>query len=167
MTTETTWKPVRGYEGLYAVNQIGQVIRTKPYNNSTGKPLASPLAHGYPRVGLSKNGFVSYHLVHRLVADAFIGIKDGQIVNHIDGNPGNPRLENLEVCDYSRNEWHKRHVLMKNSRPSFTKLTPQIVESIRNELAAGAKGKSLAAKYAVSRSLISQVKRRQVWRFDY
>lgn len=164
MHTNTEWRDVRGYEGLYVINSNGEVFRTKKYNNSKDAPRKAPLTHGYPRVGLSKNGLVRYHLVHRLVADAFIGIQDGQIVNHLDGDQSNCRLDNLEVCDYSRNEWHKRHVLGKNTRPNFTKLCPDAVTDIRQRLANGETGISLAKRYGVSKGLISQIKHGSIWR---
>lgn len=164
MSQENDWRDVRGYEGLYIVSSNGEILRTKKYNNSKDTPRKAPLTHGYPRVGLSKNGLVSYHLVHRLVADAFIGIKDGQIVNHLDGDRSNCRLDNLEICDYSRNEWHKRRVLGKNTRPNFTKLSPDAAADIRRQLADGETGLSLAKRYSVSKSLISQIKHRSIWR---
>lgn len=164
MSQENDWRDVRGYEGLYIVSSNGEILRTKKYNNSKDTPRKAPLTHGYPRVGLSKNGIVHYHLVHRLVADAFIGIKDKQIINHLDGNRENCRLENLEICDYSRNEWHKRHVLGKSTRPNFTKLSTDSVANIRQRLANGETGASIARHYNVSKSLISQIRRGHIWR---
>lgn len=45
--------------------------------------------------------------VHQLVAQAFIpGFIKGTELNHIDGNPGNNRITNLEMSNKSHNQLH-------------------------------------------------------------
>jgi hypothetical protein len=62
---------------------------------------------GYFRVQLWSGGFVKHHLVHRLVANAFITNPDGKPqVNHIDGNKKNNNVENLEWVTQSENQIH-------------------------------------------------------------
>lgn len=59
---------------------------------------------GYKRIVASINGIVSTHLVHRLVATAFIpNPKNLPCINHKDENRGNNRVDNLEWCDYLYN----------------------------------------------------------------
>ena len=54
--------------------------------------------------------------VHRLVAMAFIPNPDSKPqVNHIDGNPGNNCVSNLEWCTAKENQWHRRNILGKTS----------------------------------------------------
>lgn len=59
------------------------------------------------RVDLWKNGEHKTWLVHRLVALTFIPNPYFRpCVNHIDGNPANNHVENLEWCTYSENQHH-------------------------------------------------------------
>ena len=54
-----------------------------------------------------KDGKEKTWLVHRLVALAFIPKVDGkECINHIDGNPKNNRVENLEWCNHTENNNH-------------------------------------------------------------
>ena len=108
---ETIWKPVKGYEGLYEVSNLGQVrslSRTKqgkfkknglPSYYTTKEKLLKPkvATDGYYTVTLSdKYGTRKFCRVHRLVATAFIENPDNkEIVHHKDENIKNNRVENL------------------------------------------------------------------------
>ena len=77
-------------------------------NNRSGRILKpSPDSHGYPQVILSDHGHKKAHLVHRLVAKAFVdGYDDALQVNHRDGNKFNNRSSNLEWVTPSENSKH-------------------------------------------------------------
>jgi len=107
------WKPVVGYEGLYEVSDTGQV-RSLPRNGtvSYSRILRPNNVRGYLQVALQKNGKRKDFKVHRLVADAFIPNPERKrTVNHIDGNKGNNRVENLEWATDSENQLHSVYVL--------------------------------------------------------
>lgn len=71
-----------------------------------------PDKQGYLRVLLFANGVHKNCQVHRLVATAFIpNPKNLPVVNHIDGNPKNNRVNNLEWCTQSANVLHAIHSL--------------------------------------------------------
>lgn len=95
------WKDVDGYDGLYKVSTLGRVkgkYRIKSQQDN-GK--------GYLMVRLNKNGESRWHLVHRLVAKAFIeNPQNKPTVNHIDGNRKNNKFNNLEWATYSENNLH-------------------------------------------------------------
>lgn len=64
-------------------------------------------ANGYVRVELWENGRGKKHLVHRLLAKAFIPNPEAKPqVNHIDGDTQNNALENLEWVTQSENQKH-------------------------------------------------------------
>ena len=55
--------------------------------------------------------------VHRLLALTFLRhpiITDGFVINHIDGNPLNNSLSNIEWCTYTRNITHARDAKLRD-----------------------------------------------------
>ena len=106
------WKDVRGYEGLYQVSNTGKVRSMVFRNNKITKPRIKELKininnHNRAYVSLYKDGTVKNCIVHRLVAMAFIeNPLSLPEVNHIDGNPINNNVENLEWCTMKYNHMH-------------------------------------------------------------
>lgn len=101
------WRDVVGYEGLYKVNEFGDVLALN-YGRTGQKRLIKPQndGRGYLNVGLYKNGKRKYHKIHRLVATAFCeGADYFNEVNHIDEDKTNNHYSNLEWCtsEYNAN----------------------------------------------------------------
>ncbi|WIL37563.1 NUMOD4 domain-containing protein [Kurthia sp. YJT4] len=142
MNDEIVWKDVVGYEGLYEVSDTG-LIRTYSYKTTYTK------YHGIrhwkqrilkdktpnnrdTRVTLWKNGKSKDYLVHRLVAEAFIvKVNQKNCINHIDGNPKNNHVSNLEWCNHQENNNHafdndlmstNKKVILVNSNTGETHL---------------------------------------------
>ena len=84
------WIVIKGYDGLYLVNDEGQV-----WSQRAGRLLKPGIAsNGYPTVALGRG---NTRTLHSLVADAFLGPRPpGKEVRHKDGVRTNPRLSNLE-----------------------------------------------------------------------
>jgi len=108
---------IAGYEGLYAVNKKGDVwsykkdckVGARGGVTVRGGIILKPAIQrkGHLRVVLIKDGIRKQHLVHRLVAKSFIKNPDNlQFVNHIDCNPSNNHVSNLEWCTASQNAKH-------------------------------------------------------------
>lgn len=112
------WKDVVGYEGIYEVSNFGNV---RTHKNKTTWSEAHGLRHWKQRylknktpngrdvrLNLWKDGMAKDWLVHRLVAYAFIPNTDEtkNSINHIDGNPKNNHVENLEWCNHYENNNH-------------------------------------------------------------
>ena len=97
-------KDIKGYEGLYAITDEGQVYS---YQN---KRFLTPAkcGSGYLKVILCRGKEDHKNLmIHRLVAEAFIPNPDEKVtVNHIDGNKQNNVVSNLEWNTYSENLKH-------------------------------------------------------------
>lgn len=89
-----TWRQITGYEGVYDVSSKGRVRRV-------GRRVLKPNTSGrYAAVDLSKDGVTKRHLVHRLVAKAFIpNPRTLPEINHKDCNGYNNNVDNLEWCD--------------------------------------------------------------------
>lgn len=118
------WKPIIGYENTYSVSNYGRVRReTKKVINSIGKTrvikgrvLKNKInRNNYCYVALSLNGEVKWFFNHTLVAKAFIDNPNNYpVVNHIDENPRNNFVDNLEWTTYSGNAKHSIDKIYKS-----------------------------------------------------
>lgn len=98
------WKPIQDYEN-YFVSNFGRVKNSK---GKIRKFVHDKKDYGYVRVALiSKNKKQKNILVHRLVALAFIpNTENKSIVNHLNENKSDNRVENLEWSTLSENQRH-------------------------------------------------------------
>ena len=99
---------IQGYEGLYSVTSDGTVwSHPKGTNTKNGRWLSLNNSGRYPTVSLMKDGQKKHHLVHRLVAQAYVVNPDGlPQVNHINGVRTDNRAKNLEWATASENRIH-------------------------------------------------------------
>lgn len=103
------FKDIAGYEGRYQIGNLGTIKRvgTSTIKEKVLKPFKQK--GGYFIADLSKDGTVSKHLVHRLVATAFVDNPNNfSVVNHIDNNPSNSSASNLEWVTLRENQHHRR-----------------------------------------------------------
>ena len=106
---EEVWKPIKDYEGLYEVSNMGRVRgldRITPNGHRIkGRMLKQSLnIYGYPHVALSKKGGYKTITVHMLVAYAFVeGYFEGAEIDHIDTNRENNIWTNLRWVTHREN----------------------------------------------------------------
>ena len=126
------WKPIKDYEGLYEVSNMGNVrsvdrhvICGKQYCLLKGKPKKSfPNSRGYLRTELHKNNQGKLYFNHRLVAEAFIPNPNKlPYIDHINTIRDDNRAENLRWCNAAENLANpiSREKLIKSIRKSRTK----------------------------------------------
>lgn len=100
--------PVVEHENEYLISPDGEIYSIR--NNLLLKYRRDK--HGYFKIGVSINGKKYYLTRHRLVAIAFIPNPENKPqVNHINGIPGDDRIENLEWVTASENIKHSFDVL--------------------------------------------------------
>jgi len=168
------WTPVGGYEGLYEVSSWARVRslgrrvqmwnggwRTYPAKLLALQPDGKKL---YFHVRLSKDGVIRQHLVHHLVAAAFLGPRpEGLLVLHGDGGRYDNSAANLYYGDYSRNNgedrWRDGTALAGESHVQ-SKLTEAQVMEIR---ASAKTTVELAKEYGVCQATVSAAARGVTW----
>lgn len=99
---EEVWKDVDGYVGRYQVSNLGNV-RSMNYRGTGEIRNLVPKKNNCGRLWVDLKGKPC--LIHRLVAKAFIPNNDNlPEINHIDENPTNNVVENLEWCTSEYNK---------------------------------------------------------------
>jgi len=156
------WRPVVGYEGLYSVSDHGRVrgeLRTVRTGIQTKSRTVQPQLLGiFPskfgrRLVSLCNGRQRSFEVAGLVAKAFLGPPgSGKEINHIDGDPTNNHLSNIEYCTRSEN---LIHALDHGLNPAhgvthhFSRFTLDDVRAIRSRFADGESRTVLAKAFGV------------------
>jgi len=165
------WLPIPGFEGYYAVSNDGEVMSMN--YRRTGLPgILKPMLNTqrYPQVELCPAGSTKRHylLVPYLVLLAFVGPRPkGLVINHIDSNPLNNRVENLEYCTQKENVHHawkhgNAHALHGEEHGSST-LKDGDVRGIRKLLRMGFKQEEIASMTGTSQSTVSDIKLNKRW----
>ena len=113
------WSNIEGFENSYEVSNLGRVRGKRRTRKSKGISISVVQGKilkqktdkdGYKEVKLCKDGKLYCKRVHRLVASAFIPNPNNYpIINHIDENPSNNCVSNLEWCSKSYNTKYSVH----------------------------------------------------------
>jgi hypothetical protein len=152
------WRPVPGYEGLYAVSDLGNV-RSFHAGRGTGKRgglLRPGLTAGRLCVALRRDGTSRTRLVHHLVLEAFAGPRPpGLNALHGPGGPLDNRLANLR--------WGTQRENYAGERAPTAKLTEAAVIECRRRYAAGETQRALAAEFGVNPATISEAVTGRKW----
>ena len=172
---EIEWRDVvdvPGYQ-VSACGQVRSVDRLVPCIDGRIKRLRGKTlslrgsSAGYWTAQLSRG---VQRLVHRLVAEAFIGPSEGRWVNHKNGNKKDNRVENLEWCSPSDNMRHAvatgltpKPPLKRGVDQHKARLNEEKVRQIRTEYANGAGIARLARQYGVGESTVRNVIQGNSW----
>lgn len=126
------WRDIEGHEN-YQVSNFGRVR-----NVETGRILKQTDTNKnkkYKRVCIEKG---KLHLVHRLVAQAFLPNPDPEHltqINHIDENPYNNHINNLEWCDarYNINYGTRTHRMSERLSEIYKRKRKEKLDKCKTE----------------------------------
>lgn len=146
------WKKIPG--SLYLISSKGRIRNIK--RTTCQKPE------------LNKDGYHLYnihgrkHQAHRLVADAFIGgLEKDLVVNHIDFVRSNNNVENLEICTVKENAQHSANggrytkYGMTNNNCKYDDI---IILTIRTMIMSGFGDTKISKMYEMPRKYINDIK---------
>ena len=179
MMTEE-WKDVEGYEGCYQVSNLGNIKSLSKTVNGRHRPeiylKQMETEDGYLKVFLCKSGIQTKHLVHRIVAKAFVNNPNPGAfnqINHKDENPKNNVAENLEWCDCTynvnygtRTERARRSNSGENSLKHKLKNNDVLlIRAVYHPHDKEFGAVPLAKKFGVSRSTIERAAKHKSWKY--
>ncbi|MBT2485784.1 MULTISPECIES: NUMOD4 domain-containing protein [unclassified Microbacterium] len=103
MNATERWQAVEGYEGCYEISDVGRVrslerLVAGPRDGTRlvrSRILRSErIQGGYHRVDLCRDGVTKHHMIHQMVAIAFVpGSGPNLMVLHNDGDSQNNHME--------------------------------------------------------------------------
>ena len=168
MTEE--WRDIPDYEGKYQASSYGRIrsldrtiIRKNGTKHNIKGRILKNREKGDRRYQVNLLGVNK--AVHRLVAKTFIpNPENKEQVNHIDGNPQNNRVDNLEWCTRSENILHSFRIGLhshKCERHNRRKLSGDDVNFILSN--DNVTGVELAKRYNVTPQCIHSIRRNQNW----
>jgi hypothetical protein len=167
-----TWREIEGYEGLYSVSDMGRVKTPARYVKTWfGQRLRKERlmtlkvkSHGYLEVALQKPGApIRFALVHRLVAEAFIGVPlEGQECRHRDGNRLDCRVNNLlwGTCKQNIADQYRHGTRIASEWHPLASLTTEMVQWIRESDQSGAE---IARQLGLSVSTVCRARKAQTY----
>jgi len=167
---------IPGYEGLYAVTENGE-IWSHPKLTPVGKNGGMRKDGGkFLNQYTVKSGHLRVYLMgkvmqtHRAVALAYLpNPAQFPFINHVDGNPANNHLRNLEWCDARHNAKHAFGLGLAKVPPqkgganSNAKLAEEQVKAIRVQHAISGNCSAIARAYGVSPKTVNDIVRRKNW----
>lgn len=170
------WKAIPDFEGLYEVSSKGRVRSldrlvtgsngvTKLFRCKVLSP--TPMNTGYLTISLSREGVARRHLIHRLVALAFLPNPDSRPeVNHKNGVKSDNSVNNLEWMGRGANIDHAVEVGLirnKGERNPGAKLTEKEVVQIKHLSNLCLSPNEIAKAFGVTKSTISDIQGGRTW----
>ena len=168
------WAPTLGFHGLYDVSTLGRV-RSLPRLVTRidgtcymlkGRILrpASRQKGGYLHLVLRKDGKYHTRTVHRLVMEAFVGVRPARMqCCHANGNPSDNRLSNLRWDTADANAFDRDRIHCTGNqgfRNPRAYLTPDQIIAIR---CANGTHTEVAQRFGVSAETARRIRNRIRW----
>lgn len=168
------FKDVPGYEGLYKVSNIGNVLSINrsvvaPRNSRRiipNKLLKKQKIKGYLYVFLCRCGKRKQYGVHQLVASAFIGKKpEGLECCHFNGDRQDNRSENLRYDTRKNNisDNVRNRTIARGERQGLSILTESVVISIKKFISSGLSCSKIAKLLNIKISAVKDISAKRTW----
>jgi len=169
------WMQIVGGEGIYEVSATGKT-RSRYVPGAQGRlgpwRLLKPRldTNGYLSVTLCLHGKQTNHLIHHLVADAFLPAKcpTDTVVRHLNDDRLDNRVENLARGTYSDNlsdAFCNGRSSPRGCSHGMAKLTEDDVREIRRLYVMGCiSQRELALRFGVDRVTIGRIVLRKNWK---
>lgn len=165
------WLDIPGYEGKYQASTLGRIrsldrviIRSHGERLPIKGRILKPRIDSWGRQCVEVCG--TNKRVHRLVALTFIPNPDNKPqINHIDSNPSNNKIDNLEWCTRSENMLHAFRFGFhshEGERHNRRKLSKDDVIYIRSH--PEIKASLLAKQYNVTIQNIYDIRKNRIWK---
>ena len=169
MKIENKFYPIKGYENTHLINPITQEV----YSDIRKRILKGSINSGYITYHLKiDKGKTKIKKLHRIIAETFIPNPNNYpVVNHINGNKLDNRVENLEWCTQS---WNNKEayrlglrVVSEKTKEQFMrdchseKHIKQAIENLKKS-----KGKAIARAKEVNGFKIKLIKDDEIFYFD-
>lgn len=153
----------------YEVSDLGRVR-----NSITGRVLAAtPRKNGYVSVIFKDGDSQKRYYAHRLVADAFLGgIREDQVVNHLNFIRNDNRASNLEVTTTALNVKYSKDAgrlaangdnSPKGEAHKISKVNEAAVYEIRSGFVEGRRKADLARQFNITPTQIANIINRVSW----
>lgn len=125
--------------------------------------------HGYALISLTNHDGTKTRSVHRAVVETFIGdIPKDMVVNHVNGDKLDNRIENLEVATHAENTRHAYANGLATGQHgednSMAKLTNRELERVCYDLMCGMTNAEISAKYGLHDRYVSLIRHKKRWK---
>jgi HNH endonuclease/NUMOD4 motif len=173
--TREIWKPItiQFFRNFYDISSIGKVRRLVGGTGTFVGKILKPFSQstGYLRVWLYANCKRQEFLVHKLVAEAFLGPRPkGKEINHKNGIKTDNRAENLEYVTRGENVRHAFRLGLYSQEPPHYRgedhprhrITEKRVNLIRS-LWPTVSQRALARRFGVSQRTVLDILKWRTW----
>ncbi|WP_050611843.1 NUMOD4 motif-containing HNH endonuclease [Ligilactobacillus agilis] len=149
------WKPVKGYEELYEVSDLGRLRNSR--TNYIYKPQKT--VDGYLTVKLQ--GFRGIRRVHRLVVEAFDPPLTSKMeVDHLNEIKTDNRLSNLEKVSRKENQIRRyNRENLNETKYRFGNLSVLDVNLLKIDWLLGMETEAISKKYNISKTQVQHIGR--------
>lgn len=150
----------------YIIKETGEILTIVA---RTGKVTKNKIWRNCVKTRKNKYQYIGYKYkslqLHRIIYRKFKGeLNDKLVINHIDGNPSNNHINNLELVTQGKNNEHRYRVLKKPAVIGHSKINKELADQIREDYKIMKSYKKLIEKYSLAKSTIHYIITNRIWK---